>query len=101
MTKLPDGSNLGIGGGSGALPYSFPMVRMICEMNHGYPWQWTDLCALYQDEASPAAGWISYAALSKTPDINQDAGVVIARYQAGPQHPATSTSFACYTGNSL
>jgi hypothetical protein len=78
VLEYPDGNTLDVG--AYAIPYSYPLAKMVCYINGGYPWGWP--CNAYQDGNSLTTGFVLYNALylnpipSITPTLgSEDAGV--------------------------
>lgn len=92
ILEYPDGNDLSLG--QTALPYSFPMAKMICYINGGYPF--TPPCDSYQDGMSIGAGIPIYNVLpynpipSTTPTLgSEDASVFLGNCMAGSNAPVS------------
>ena len=92
ILEYPDGNDLSLG--QAALPYSFPMAKMICYINGGYPF--TPPCDSYQDGMSIGAGIPIYNVLpynpipSITPTLgSEDAAVFLGNCMAGSNAPVS------------
>lgn len=92
ILEYPDGNDLTLG--QSALPYSFPLAKMICYINNGYPF--TPPCDSYQDAVSIGAGIPIYNGLlynpipSTTPTLgSEDAAVFLGNCMAGSNAPVS------------
>jgi hypothetical protein len=94
--EYPDGTNLsGLGQ---PLPYSYPLSKMICYINGGYPWGWP--CNGYQDALTLSTGFYLYKQLyinpipSTFPVIgSEDAAVFLGNVMAGGNAPVPMPVF--------
>ena len=87
IIKQPDGSDIGFLNGSGATAFSFTSMRMICHINNGYPWQWTNICTAYSDPIAATIGFASYNTLNDLILPGTDQAVFLAWGQAGSNYP--------------
>jgi len=92
ILEYPDGNDLPLG--QTALPYSFPLAKMICYINNGYPF--TPPCDSYQDATSIIVGIPIYNGLpynpipSTTPTLgSEDAAVFLGNCMAGSNAPVS------------
>lgn len=92
ILEYPDGNDLPLG--QAALPYSFPLAKMICYINNGYPF--TPPCDGYQDATSIITGIPIYNGLpynpipSTVPKIgSEDAAVFLGNCMAGSNAPVS------------
>jgi hypothetical protein len=92
ILEYPDGNDLSLG--QAALPYSFPLAKMICYINGGYPF--TPPCNSYQDGMSIGTGIPIYNVLpynpipSITPTLgSEDAAVFLGNCMAGSNAPVS------------
>lgn len=92
ILEYPDGNDLPLG--QTALPYSFPLAKMICYINNGYPF--TPPCDSYQDATSIIVGIPIYNGLPYNPIPSttttlgsEDAAVFLGNCMAGSNAPVS------------
>ncbi|MES2132614.1 MAG: T9SS type A sorting domain-containing protein [Bacteroidota bacterium] len=97
ILQYPDGSNLPIG--KDATPYSYPLAKMICYINSGYPF--SPPCDSYQDLTSLTHGFTFYNLLpynpipSITPTLgSEDGAVFIGNCMAGSNAPVRAPNWS-------